>query len=508
VSIRSRLFVALGSAIVVVAALAGVLALNASRSAEAQEVARLHGEDLLAHLGLSIAVHGFVDQAADVLVRGAPEEKIERSLRDIDARFEAISDTRAGMAQISEDADDFDEEGATTAKMRESFDRMVTDYRAAVAARRGGARLSDPDVDALFDVAFRQDFVARMNTSVEAERQDGEEASREFQRISRQMFVVSLVIGAVAVLVLVLLGATLFRSISRGITALLAGADRVAAGDLDYRIAGGTKDEFGVIALAFDGMTEKLREAQIARQLRMEKLVAVGRLSASIGHELRNPLGAIRNAHHYLTKRVQGSELGEDARVAQFLGVMDKEIAVCSRIISDLLDFARERAISRSVCPLRPLVDDAISLVQAARPIRIDNEVSDDLPVPSLDQDQFRQVLVNLIQNAAEAIPADREGRVRVAAGAAGGKIRLRVIDNGAGIAEENLRVILEPLFTTKSKGTGLGLSIVDGIVKRHGGKLHVESELGAGTTFTIELPIDEAHDPTALAASSPRSAR
>lgn len=495
-SMRFRLIVALAGAILAVVFVTAVSAFNASRDAQVQELAKLHGEDLLEHMALSVAVQRFVEGAGDVLVRGEREEWVEPAIRDVESRFEAITDTRTRMAEVDDDADDFDEEDEATAKMRQDFDRIAADYRADVVRRRGGARMSDADFNAVFQTTFRQSFLGRIRATADEERKDAADAWRESERISREAFVISIAAAAGAVLFLVLL----FRSIARGITELIAGADRIAAGEFSHRISSQPTNELGTIASAFNGMAERLQAAQAA-QVRVEKLAAVGQLSASIGHELRNPLGAVRNAHHYVTKRLKGTELGEDARLNQFLGIMDKELTVCSRIISDLLDFARERPLARSLCPLAPLVDDAISVVRLGRGVRIDNEVSVDLPTPSLDQDQLRQVLVNLIQNAAEAIPEDRDGHVRITAEATGDTIVLRVIDNGAGISKENLRVILEPLFTTKSKGTGLGLAIVDGIIKRHGGALDVDSEAGAGTTFTIRIPLGaEAPDPGAPA--------
>lgn len=233
---------------------------------------------------------------------------------------------------------------------------------------------------------------------------------------------------------------------------------------------------------------QELREAH-EQKIRNERLAAVGQLAASIGHDLRNPLAAVRNAHYYVSRRLAGTEFAKDARIAQMLAVIDKELAVSTKIISDLLDFARERKAHRVACPLAPLVDDAISIVPVIKHVQITNELTDTLPVLDLDRDQLRQVLVNLIQNAAEAIPTDRAGQVLISGEAAGTEVRITITDNGDGIPPENLQKIMEPLFTTKPRGTGLGLAIVNNIVKRHGGTLEVRSQPHIGTTFTIRLP-------------------
>jgi len=242
---------------------------------------------------------------------------------------------------------------------------------------------------------------------------------------------------------------------------------------------------------ALDRALSELGDSQEA-MVRAEKLAAVGQLAASVGHELRNPLAAIRNAHAYVSRRLAaaGGELKADARVGQFMGVIERELAASSRIISDLLDFARERPPRLQPCPLRPLVDEAISVVPPRAHVKVVNSVPHRLPIPNLDKEQFRQVLVNLVQNAVEAIPADRPGEVAVAAaGGEGAPFSVEIRDDGAGIPEELRSKIFQPLFTTKAKGTGLGLAIVAGMVNRHGGAIRVESEVGRGTRFVIELP-------------------
>lgn len=244
-------------------------------------------------------------------------------------------------------------------------------------------------------------------------------------------------------------------------------------------------------SLALDRAMQELQGSQHAL-VRAEKLAAVGQLAASVGHELRNPLATIRNASKYIAKRVGGANVAsnlDDPKILQFITLMEREVTACTKIISDLLDFARERPPVPEPCPLRPLVEDAISIVPESA-VRIVNSVPADLPVPSLDKDLFRQVLTNLIQNGVEAIPSDRQGEVTISAeGGHNGPWRIVVADNGAGIPEAAVVKIFEPLFTTKTKGTGLGLAIVAGMIKAHQGTIAVESSSGSGTRFVIELP-------------------
>ena len=262
------------------------------------------------------------------------------------------------------------------------------------------------------------------------------------------------------------------------------------------------RDEHGrplfIQGVAFDiteikDAEQRLRQAQEAL-VRSEKLAAIGRLAASIGHELRNPLAAIRNAWYYLDRRViNAPEAQTDKRIVQFSKVITTEIDRCAKIIGELLDFSRERAIYRAPTPAHELVQSALDVVvKPALTITLLNHVSKDLPVPNVDADQFRQVLVNLLQNATEAVDL-QTGRVEVRASVDSGSLTLRVIDNGKGMSREVRDRIFEPLYTTKLRGTGLGLAIVEAIVKRHDGRISVSSVQNGGTTFTIVIPIGEA---------------
>jgi len=251
-------------------------------------------------------------------------------------------------------------------------------------------------------------------------------------------------------------------------------------------------DETRSIARQQAELEKAMAEVERTHQIvtRNEKLAAVGQLAASVGHELRNPLTAIRNAHAYISKRVAKSDAAADARTVQFLDLQQREINACNRIISDLLDFARERPLDLRPCPLRPLIEEAMSVVTGRAGVTLVNEIAESLAVPSLDKDQFRQVLVNLLQNAVEAMPSGRAGTVKVdAQSTAGGGWILRVADDGIGIPAEAQARIFEPLFTTKTKGTGLGLAVVATMLKRHKCGVQLHSEVGRGTTFTIEIP-------------------
>jgi len=232
-------------------------------------------------------------------------------------------------------------------------------------------------------------------------------------------------------------------------------------------------------------MNEQLR-AEIADRERMSsELQLAQRLAASVGHELRNPLAAVRNANAFISKKIRA---GAEPRVVQFLDLIERELNVCSKIIADLLDFARVRQLNLNLTELRDLVDEAVSVIPSSGS-QIINALPKALPMAMVDRDQFRQVVINLVQNAAEALEPRGGGQITISATCSDGQWRLVVEDNGPGMSAELVSRVFEPLFTTKVKGTGLGLAIVANIIKSHHGVIRIESEPGRGARCVIEWP-------------------
>jgi len=226
-----------------------------------------------------------------------------------------------------------------------------------------------------------------------------------------------------------------------------------------------------------------------------EKLAATGRLAASIAHEINNPLEAIQNALYLLVKRIP-----EDDPNAKFLGIAMKETERMSRILRQMLGFYRPAA-DLAPTDLNALIDEAEALVSKRlrdRNVKVEKRLQPDLPKVMASADQIKQVILNLVLNAAEAMP--KGGLVTVSTeshrDAASGfirtdAVRVQVADTGPGIAEEYLPHIFEPFFSTKGeKGTGLGLWVSLGIAQSHGGRLQVRNQPGGGTVFSMTLPI------------------
>jgi two-component system NtrC family sensor kinase len=238
--------------------------------------------------------------------------------------------------------------------------------------------------------------------------------------------------------------------------------------------------------------TAALAQAQ-AQLVQHEKLSSLGRLAASVAHEINNPLAGILTYTRLLIRMHEGGETDElmRDRSVHHLRLIQRETERCTAIVRNLLDFARRRPLNPGAIDLQGVVTEALGLVGnrlALQRIAVHTDF-DAVPPDHADAGQVRQAVLNVVLNAADAMAEG--GRLTLATRSApeAGAVDLTVTDTGVGIPAEDLPRILDPFFTTKERGTGLGLSVVYGIVERHGGKLHIDSRVGQGTTITIRLP-------------------
>jgi len=271
--------------------------------------------------------------------------------------------------------------------------------------------------------------------------------------------------------------------------------------------------ELGELAEAFNDMTGKLKKAKEEQDewaatlearveertrkikdmqavlIRTEKLASLGELVAGIAHELNNPLTGLM---------IHASLISHDPRLddglAEDCRVVIHEATRCSKIIKELLDFARVSEPQKVMQSVSKAIDQAIALIEHNvdfKDIEIIKEYDPDLPEILMDASQIEQVFVNMIINAGQAMPQGGKLVIRTGVSASGDHIYIRVEDTGCGIPEENIGKIFDPFFSTKgNKGTGLGLSVSYGIIQSHGGEIEVDSKLGTGTAFIITLPI------------------
>lgn len=231
------------------------------------------------------------------------------------------------------------------------------------------------------------------------------------------------------------------------------------------------------------------RSALLVQTGRREKLAALGRISAGVGHDLRNPLAAVSNAVFVLRRRLEKLGPLSDG-VEQPLALAEREVQASQRIISELLDYARETPLDLRPVPLRPLLEECVGLLRVRGDVRVLLELPEGVPDAQAERDRLRQVFVNLLQNAVEAIPPGRAGTVRVSAEVERAQLLVHVADDGMGMDDATRARVFEPLYTTKKDGTGLGLAIVESLVKQHGGALSLVTSPGAGATFTVRLPL------------------
>ncbi len=228
----------------------------------------------------------------------------------------------------------------------------------------------------------------------------------------------------------------------------------------------------------------KLRGAQDAL-VRSERLSAIGQLASSVAHELRNPLGVMKNVVYYFNML----ELGKDNdEVKENLDILATEIENSNKIISDLLEFARIKEPALRPENINTIVKQVLNRLGKSPNIEVLTELGYTLPDMEVDALQIQQVFYNIAKNALETM--DKGGALKIKTNLKGDFIETSFVDTGSGISKENLVKIFNPLFSTKVKGTGLGLSVCQSLVEGHGGEIAVESEVGKGTTFTVKLPV------------------
>lgn len=490
-SVKATLIAILGVAFAAFAAVAVTLYMSVSGVIDAQEDTAEGAEELVLYMEMTIEVNRFVKEAHDE-IKAHQGEELEAAKARAEAEIRDLEAAAGRAAELNDSPEEIEQWRRRSTDIRAHFDKIVKDVDTAVVEVRAGRADVIDRLEAAMERDYDHGFLAEVNGIIKDERTQSHRNVARAAEIAHKASVAGLIVvisGLSALVALVILVGLRLRSIDRNIQTVLLGAERLAAGEMERRVPDLGRNEIGQIGRAFNKMADGLVEAQ-SRQIQAERLAAVGQAAASVGHDLRNPLGAIRNATHYIKRRVTEGELASNERVMRFFEIIDKELDSSAKIIGDLLDFARDRRLNVSACPLRPLVADALSVVAPPRPMKIENRIPEDLPVVSVDKDQLRQALVNLLQNASEAVPEDRAGHILITAEADAAQVTLAIKDNGAGIPEKERARIFEPFFTTKNKGTGLGLSITNGIIERHGGSIHVTSEVGEGTTFHIHLPL------------------
>ena len=314
---------------------------------------------------------------------------------------------------------------------------------------------------------------------------------RDLARLQRQVTLVAVVLAVLALALTMGLGLVVARRITGGLDGLVAGAQAAARGELEHRVPVTSTDEIGEVAGAFNLMLEDLRSAE-ERLVIAERIAAWQEIARRLAHEIKNPLTPIQMAMDNLRKtwRKQHPSFGEilEESTATVLEESDR----LRRIVTEFSDFARMPKADPHPLDLTDAVAAALALYQGETPV--ERRLADGLPPVAADRGQLTQVVLNLVENARDAIAGKADGAIVVTTrmGDAGDRVELVVDDNGPGVAADLRDKVFAPYFTTKHGrgGTGLGLAIVHRIVADHGGRITIGEAPTGGARFTIELPL------------------
>jgi two-component system NtrC family sensor kinase len=392
---------------------------------------------------------------------------------------------RARLLASGADARFFEDIGARI----QALDRKWSSYDAAARGLFDAIEAPSPP-----PVAERVEAVRRLEKSLSLDVKllqaalDGQVADRvhaaeRAEHRSTALIVIYSLLASAVSLASLLIGQRLLAPIR----VLTDGVKAVAAGDLTRKVEVRSSDELGLLAREFNAMAASLNR-QRAELLRAERLAVVGRISAQITHEIRNPLNAIGLNAELLAEELEGLDLSSEAKgLVQAIG---REVDRLNAVTEEYLrfarlpkpDFAREdlnEILSGLVEFLAPELQGAGVAVRLA--------LAPALPPVRADEAQLRAAFLNLIRNSREAMPGG--GRLLVGTRAMAGGVEAEVRDTGGGIPPEALPRIFEPFYSTKEKGTGLGLAFTQQVVQEHGGAVRCESVRGGGTAFLVRLP-------------------
>jgi two-component system NtrC family sensor kinase len=312
-----------------------------------------------------------------------------------------------------------------------------------------------------------------------------EEFGKEAQAIRTN--VIQLV---VVTLLITLLGAfVLSYHLLRPVRRLVTATNRLACGDLNQEIPVKSSDELGDLTHSFNRMVNNLSRIQ-KELVRSEKLISLGRLSAGVAHEIRNPLNAMKGAMVHL-----GQKWGHEPLIRQYTQLVAEEIDRLDRVVSEFLYFSKQAPPKLEAVDINGIIlgtEDLLAKEAQKKGVVFRNLLQPSLPLVLLDTHQMEQVLLNLFFNAMDSLTRGGEIEVGTLVMKTDNEKKLLVVvkDNGTGISDKNLPNVFDPFFTTKEDGTGLGLPLSLGIIEAHGGAIQLDSRWGRGTQATIILPL------------------
>lgn len=435
------------------------------------DVARLDHAKHSGHMAAAQVREQYIHQAHSLIEFGLGH--LDHYAKVADATRQSIS----YLQSVAETASD-KQLAAEIAKLAAQND---TDFRsmvvpAIVRGDRGEVAKLGEELEAVVD------RVVAINAQLNADLESRSVAARQSAETLRHSSVTwTITCFALAIAFAASVGWWLTRTIVRRVESLRRGVRRIGAGDLDARIELPGHDEFAELASSFDQMAASLARDQAAL-VRSQKLASIGQVAAGVAHELNNPLTVILG-YAKLLRADPGAHADE-------LRIIEDEARLCQRLVQELLDLARPHRLELGSVDLAMLAREAVDRLQGVGVLRdrIVRVVSDRPILVSADAGKLRQVISNVVVNAAEA--TEPAGTITIGATATDHEATLTISDNGPGIPPEVRDQIFEPFVTTKPRGTGLGLAIAQAIVDAHGGRIAISSSPEAGTLVSLQIPV------------------
>ncbi len=471
--------------------LAASLLLLAVAAATAWYVQRLHA-DVSEILASNVASM----RAAEELEIGLCEirNRLDRFLLTGDrAHLDAVPPLRREADHWLAEAErlgDTEREQALVARIKKAYPAFFADLDRFAAAREGPER---GEILCLLDRVLTDEMLRPAHEYLDSNEELAAETADRNRLIAERMVFVLLLLGTCGLAAGGLAGFGLARSVSRSIVALsvpvrdAAGRLSEVAGPVLLPVGGGLEEletALGQLAEQVGAVVERLQQSQ-REGLRAEQLAALGQMAAGFAHEVRNPLMSMKILVQAAAERPGGGGLS-----GRHLSVLEEEIARLEGLTATFLEFARPPRPEKRTFDARALLEDAAGLLSwraGQRDVRIDCDLPDGPVWLEADQGQLRQVVLNLLINALEAVPDG--GEVRAGLEAAGGWVEVVVADTGRGLPADIGEDIFAPFVSTKPAGLGLGLSICKRVVEAHGGEIAAGDAPGGGAVFRVRLP-------------------
>lgn len=448
------------------------------------------------HLPLTLAANSLARREEDLKSFLDDGLALETSAIGANARLRTHRGPRDGAAKaLVQAADNYKDlgiplpgnTGEKIEDLSQTLDGLKPAYDQLTTAMRKGDALDAPSITAPLQAIrdgekkISQDTIDLANTlqNVVTSRADRLESDQHLSRM------VAGGLGVLAIAIAIMISVWVVITL-RPLRRLRDGAKRIAAGDYASRIDDRGPAEVAELAREFNSMARAIEERE--RELvRSERLAAVGKLSAMITHEIRNPLSAIGLNAELLDDELVGNEEGR-----ALCRAIHKEVDRLTAITEEYLSFGKLPKPKIASEHVNAIVDALASFVRedlANKKVDLRVELADNDPIALVDPAQLRQCLVNLVRNAAEAVSAKGGGKVTMRTRREADRVIIEVEDTGVGIPPDVIPRLFDTFFSTKEGGSGLGLALTQQIVKDHGGDLSVTSTVGKGTTFKVSIP-------------------